>query len=245
MEKVLFLLVVFALFVMLGYWFLTKQYKGLHNKRLLFLPLILCIGFIAGCGSGQESVSIEEMQAENKDLQLSVAEIEEEVEELLSKIEEYEELLDERKELIATQEKEIESLSNEASLEKLEEKDEEIAQLKKEINSNEADLENNNVTIQSLEKQVKKLTEAESTAQVTETSSELETESSCPAGTISINTASFHELQGIHQIGPDRAQQIIDMRSSPFSSYSSLTRISGIGDKRVVEIEQQGIICFD
>ncbi|WP_413375752.1 helix-hairpin-helix domain-containing protein [Alkalihalobacillus sp. 1P02AB] len=246
MKTVLFLLVVFTLLGMIGCWYLTNQYKGLFSKRVLFLPLILSIGFIAGCGSGDESAAaIEEMHAENETLQLSVAEMEEEVEELLSKIEEYEELLDEQTEVIAAQEKELESLSNEISIEELEEKDKEIAQLKKDIETSETDIKNKNLTISSLEKEVKVLSEAESTAKVTESSSESEIENSCSPGTISINTASFHELQGIHQIGPDRAQQIIDMRSNPFTSYNSLTRISGIGDKRVVEIEQQGIICFD
>ncbi|WP_416147480.1 hypothetical protein ACM26V_14735 [Salipaludibacillus sp. HK11] len=52
-------------------------------------------------------------------------------------------------------------------------------------------------------------------------------------------------LQNIHQIGPDRAEQIINMRSTPFNSYSDLTRISGIADARVNEIKDQGIICFN
>lgn len=68
-------------------------------------------------------------------------------------------------------------------------------------------------------------------------------EVSCPPNTVAINTAGKEELQKIHQIGPDRADQVINLR--PFSSYSSLTRISGIGDARVKEIEQQGIICFN
>ena len=69
---------------------------------------------------------------------------------------------------------------------------------------------------------------------------------SCPAGTVAINSASLSELQKITQIGPDRAAQIIQLReSSPFTSYSDLTRIKGIGEKRAKQIEEQGIICFD
>jgi competence protein ComEC len=62
-----------------------------------------------------------------------------------------------------------------------------------------------------------------------------------PAGCIDINSASFEELQQIHQIGPDRAQQIIDLR--PFSSVDDMTRISGIGPARLDEIKAQGLAC--
>ena len=73
-----------------------------------------------------------------------------------------------------------------------------------------------------------------------------ETKKACPPGSVAINSADLDELQKIHQIGPDRAQQIIELRQSrPFTSYSSLTRIKGIGDVRARQIEEQGIICFE
>jgi competence protein ComEC len=62
-----------------------------------------------------------------------------------------------------------------------------------------------------------------------------------PAGCIDINSASFEELQQIHQIGPDRAQQIINLR--PFASVDAMTRINGIGPARLDEIKAQGLAC--
>ena len=60
-------------------------------------------------------------------------------------------------------------------------------------------------------------------------------------GCVDINRASFDELQRIHQIGPERAQQIINLR--PFRSVDDLTRVSGIGSVRIEEIKAQGVAC--
>jgi DNA uptake protein ComE-like DNA-binding protein len=64
---------------------------------------------------------------------------------------------------------------------------------------------------------------------------------SCQPGQVDINSASFEELQEIHQIGPARAQDIINMR--PFASVDALTRISGIGDGILGQIKAQGLAC--
>lgn len=65
---------------------------------------------------------------------------------------------------------------------------------------------------------------------------------SCPADHIMINEANAETLQQIHEIGPDRAEEIIEKR--PFTSYDDLQRIAGIGPAKAKEIEDQSIICF-
>lgn len=63
-------------------------------------------------------------------------------------------------------------------------------------------------------------------------------------GCVNINTASFEELQLIKQIGPDRAQQVIDLRAIfPFRTVESLRRVSGIGPVRMEQIFEEGIAC--
>jgi len=66
----------------------------------------------------------------------------------------------------------------------------------------------------------------------------------CNETQININTASLDGLQGITQIGPSRAQQIISLR--PFSSVDDLSRVSGIGNgTRLNQIKTQGLACVD
>jgi len=68
----------------------------------------------------------------------------------------------------------------------------------------------------------------------------------CEVGTVAINFAGVEELKEIHQISDNRANQIIDLRkTSPFTTYKSLERISGVGAVLSTQIEEQGIICFD
>lgn len=63
-------------------------------------------------------------------------------------------------------------------------------------------------------------------------------------GCVNINTASFEELQLIKQIGPDRAQQVIDLRTIfPFRTVESLLRVRGIGPVRIEQIFEEGIAC--
>ena len=65
-------------------------------------------------------------------------------------------------------------------------------------------------------------------------------QSSC----IDVNRAGFVELQGIIHIGPERAQQIIDLRRmQPFRSVDDLIRIDGIGPARLADIRAQGKAC--
>jgi competence protein ComEC len=65
-------------------------------------------------------------------------------------------------------------------------------------------------------------------------------QSSC----IDINRAGFVELQEIIHIGPDRAQQVIDLRRSQlFRSVDDLIRVDGIGPARLADIKAQGKAC--
>ena len=66
----------------------------------------------------------------------------------------------------------------------------------------------------------------------------------CNETQININTASLDGLQGITQIGPSRAQQIISLR--PFSSVDDLSRVSGIGNgTRLNQIKAEDLACVD
>ncbi|MFC7319682.1 MBL fold metallo-hydrolase [Halobacillus campisalis] len=69
---------------------------------------------------------------------------------------------------------------------------------------------------------------------VTESESEIE-------GCVDINHASVEELQEITQIGPARAEDLIELR--PYQSIDDLTKISGIGPARIDEIKAQGVAC--
>ena len=61
---------------------------------------------------------------------------------------------------------------------------------------------------------------------------------------IDINTAGLVELQGIIHIGPERAQQIIDLRKVQlFRSVNDLERVSGIGPARLADIIREGKAC--
>ncbi|MET3684105.1 beta-lactamase superfamily II metal-dependent hydrolase [Alkalibacillus flavidus] len=58
---------------------------------------------------------------------------------------------------------------------------------------------------------------------------------------VNINDASSEQLQAITHIGPDRAAALIELR--PFDSVSQLTRINGIGDGRISDIQAEGLAC--
>ncbi len=60
-------------------------------------------------------------------------------------------------------------------------------------------------------------------------------------GCIDINHASLDELQQIIHIGPERAQELVDLR--PFNKVDDLTRIKGIGNARIADIKEQGLAC--
>lgn len=57
-------------------------------------------------------------------------------------------------------------------------------------------------------------------------------------GKVNINTASSAELQTLKGVGPATAQKIIDERTEngPFAKVDDLTRVSGIGEKKLAAI---------
>ena len=64
---------------------------------------------------------------------------------------------------------------------------------------------------------------------------------SCNETQIDINTANLTELDKIIGIGPTYAERIIQER--PFGSVDDLIRVSGIGNKTLDKIKQQGFAC--
>lgn len=58
---------------------------------------------------------------------------------------------------------------------------------------------------------------------------------------ININTASVEQVQEIIHIGPERAQDLVNLR--PFNSVDDLSRIDGIGPARISDINDQGLAC--
>ena len=64
-------------------------------------------------------------------------------------------------------------------------------------------------------------------------------------GGVDINSASVEELEQIDHVGPERAQQIVDLR--PFGSLDDLDRVDGLarGGARLDDIKSQGLACVD
>lgn len=75
----------------------------------------------------------------------------------------------------------------------------------------------------------------------TPTSSATEPAREAPqAGSVNINTASAEELQTLPNIGPQKAQAIIDYRTEHgnFTSLDDLKNVSGIGEKILDGLKQ-------
>lgn len=64
---------------------------------------------------------------------------------------------------------------------------------------------------------------------------------SAEASCIDLDTATLAELDRLPNVGPARAQDIIDGR--PWASVEDLTRINGIGASRAHEIAASGLVC--
>ncbi|MBP3040726.1 MBL fold metallo-hydrolase [Bacillaceae bacterium Marseille-Q3522] len=60
---------------------------------------------------------------------------------------------------------------------------------------------------------------------------------------IDLNRASLEELQEIVHIGEARAAELISLR--PFHSLNELKKISGIGERNILDIKEQGTACVD
>lgn len=58
---------------------------------------------------------------------------------------------------------------------------------------------------------------------------------------IDINTSSIEQIQEITHIGPERAQDLVNLR--PFHSLDDLSKIDGIGPARLKDIVSEGLAC--
>jgi competence ComEA-like helix-hairpin-helix protein len=65
----------------------------------------------------------------------------------------------------------------------------------------------------------------------------------CSEGQIDINSASAEELNQITQVGPATAEAIINSR--PFNSIDGLLEVSGIGEKKLEKIKEEGLACVE
>ncbi|MFG6146992.1 MBL fold metallo-hydrolase [Halobacillus sp. B23F22_1] len=79
--------------------------------------------------------------------------------------------------------------------------------------------------------------DAESSEELEEGQETAESSGAC----VDINNASIEEVQDITQIGPARAEDLIELR--PYQSVDDLTKINGIGPARIDEIKAQGLAC--
>ncbi|UJW57202.1 helix-hairpin-helix domain-containing protein [Bacillus sp. A116_S68] len=227
--------------------FIPEKVKATSRKQVIKFgfPAVILTLILANVVSAQENTTgLEEIRIENTALQSSLESSEEEIERLETKVEELEVIIEEQADIIEQDNKIASSSSNNEDKESLEKLEREIKDLNKEIEETEKKLKERENKITTLEKEMNDMTSDVTTSTQTETSSSA-SHDSCSPGSVRINEASLQELQAIHQIGPDRAEQIINLRSTPFRTYKDLTRVSGIADARVKEIEQQGIICFE
>jgi beta-lactamase superfamily II metal-dependent hydrolase len=65
----------------------------------------------------------------------------------------------------------------------------------------------------------------------------------CASGQINLNTASAGALDEIAEVGPARAQDIIESR--PYASVDDLLRVEGIGEGTLAAIKEQGLACVE
>jgi len=63
------------------------------------------------------------------------------------------------------------------------------------------------------------------------------------SNSVNINTATLEELETLTGIGAIKAQAIINSR--PYSSLDDLLNVSGIGEKTLAKIKEQGLACVD
>ena len=69
---------------------------------------------------------------------------------------------------------------------------------------------------------------------------------SCNETQINVNTASLEELQGITQIGPSTAQEIINYRNNKtFDSVDELINVKYIGESKLEQIKSEGLACVE
>lgn len=63
----------------------------------------------------------------------------------------------------------------------------------------------------------------------------------CGADQVDVNAAEPHQLERIVHIGTARAERLVRLR--PFANLRDLTRIPGIGEKRLADIAEQALAC--
>lgn len=197
-----------------------------YRRRWAPSAIAAVLAFLLGIGAGASGADPEGAQDELAALTSEVSELEDQVEEYEAEIAELEEQLS--------------AASAEADAAP------EVSDLEQQLEETEAELadaERRAETAEELEARAAELDEREErlASQQETASSEEAAESGCSSGQVDINSAGSADLQSIHQIGPERAEQIVSLR--PFSSVDGLTRVSGIGPAHLDAIKDQGLAC--
>ena len=209
----------------------TRQKDGpWYRRRSVIAGFTAVLAFVlgVGVGLGDDSSKTAELETEVAELVSERRELEEELASSPS-VEEVEQLT----KRIAELESELDQVREEAvaTAADLADREEQIASQEEAI----AELES---TLREQERELAELDDAES-----EPAAQPEPEGGCQPGQVNINTASVEELQRIYEIGPARAEQIVQLR--PFNSVDDLIRVSGIAEGRLGGIKAQGLACVD
>ncbi|MBM7542249.1 helix-hairpin-helix domain-containing protein [Amphibacillus cookii] len=209
-----------------------QKIKAVSRKQVLkfgiptLLITFIMAGTISAASPDYDLEMIEQLESENGTLILKLEEAEVDLESAKEKINELEENLLVKDKAIEEKESVLKEKSN--AIDNLEDQ---VIELSDEVSQLTANTSTHSSST--------------SEEEASSTDSSNESDATCPPNAVEINTASSSELQRIYQIGPERAEQIISLRSTPFRSYRDMTRISGIGEAHAAAIESEGLICFD
>lgn len=207
-----------------------------YRHKFWIVGLAVVPAFFVGVGVGgideashiaDLESQIEKISSERDELESALASSPsvDEVEQLTKRINELEDDLDQAHEDAAASAAEIAEREEEIA-----EREDALAELESTLREREQELAERESAVSKAQAEAAPQPEAQS-----------DPESGCEPGQVNINTASIGELQSIYQIGPARAEQIVELR--PFSSVDDLIRVNGIGEGHLGGIKAQGVAC--
>lgn len=231
---------------------------SLRSRVIALLAAFLTVGLVASCG-GSSSPELSEYRAEISDLTTTVATLTEELDAAAAEKDtrqresiDADALHQELEEALAALEEEhdahaqleAEFAAQEAAMSALEDQLSEAEtelELAGDLAAREAALEQERADALAAASQ--EAGTATSQQAQPESAQNSPPASACTSGQVDINSASHAELLRIYQIGPARADQVIQLR--PFSSVAGLRSVSGIGPAHLSAIEAEGVACVN